>query len=362
VRTSPPSPPLNPRTPIRVLVVDDSATSQKAIADILSDEAGVKVIGEASDGEEALQLALELRPDCICLDLGMPRMDGFTFLRLLMARQPTPVLVISSNSRKQEVFKALELGALDFIAKPGQRDPGKQLVLREELLAKIATVRALRIESLGGVREDTPASGPLERREASRARRLVVIGASTGGPTALTRLFSKLEGPLPLAYAVALHMPERFTGAFAERLSRRTGLDAREARDGEELCEGRVVIAPGGRHLRFDPPREVGGPLRMALVRPEEREERYCPSADLLFESAAAAMRERVCAVVLTGMGDDGCRGVRAVAEAGGLALAESPESAVVYGMPRKAAETGRVEVLSLDGIADRLARFAGGR
>ena len=349
---------------MRVLVVDDSAASQRAVSEILAEGEGVEVVGRASDGEEALRLALELEPDCICLDLGMPRMDGFTFLRLLMARRPTPVIVVSSNARKQEVFKALELGALDFVAKPthGERPWEEELSVREELLAKIETVRALRVESLAGEPEEFEERGRAERRAVARPRRIVVVGASTGGPTALTRLFARLSPELPLGYAIALHMPERFTRAFAERMARRTGFEVLEAGEGDELLEGRVFVAPGGRHLKLVPERGPGSPLRAALLAAETSVERYCPSADLLFESAAVAMPGRVCAVVLTGMGDDGRRGVEAVADSGGLALAESQESAVVYGMPQKAAATGRVEVLTLERIAARLERFAEGR
>ncbi len=351
----PPRPP-----PLRVLVVDDSSAVQRALTEALEGEPGVQVVGRAVDGEEALRAALELRPDCVFLDLEMPRMDGFTFLRLLMARQPMPVIVVSSNARKADVFKALELGALDFIAKgEGLTAEAAVRALREELRGKLATVRALRLENL---REATPRPVvPRAARAPVRPARLVVLGASTGGPAALTRLLGALPSDLPLAYGIAQHMPAPFTFAFAERLGKASSLDVREARDGEELLEGTALLAPGGRHLRVIRAGGPAGPLTAQVTEPEARDaRRYCPSVDVLFESAAEAMGERVCAVVLTGMGNDGRRGVQRVKEAGGLVLAECAESAVVYGMPQEAADTGVVDaILTIEDIADRIRRFA---
>ncbi len=368
--------------PLRVLVVDDSERTQDAIVEMLRGEPGLEVVGRASDGEEALRLALSLRPGCVCLDLQMPRMDGFTFLRLLMARQPTPVLVVSSSSRKQDVFKALELGALEFVAKPDVHEPDADVgSIREDLLRKLSTIRALRVSTVEAGPEPerrTEVAAPArpvaahEPAEPAAPRvalhrtpgvpsRLIVIGASTGGPGALVRLLAAMPRGLPIAYAVAQHLPEHFTAAFAERLARSTGFDVREARDGDEFLQGRVLVAPGGRHLRIVRAGGPLGPLRASVLAPDPRDgRRYCPSVDLLFESAAEAMRDRVCAVVLTGMGNDGRQGVARVKEAGGVALAESERTAVVYGMPRQAANTGKVdEVLSLEDIVARLRRFA---
>ncbi|HET7754862.1 MAG TPA: chemotaxis-specific protein-glutamate methyltransferase CheB [Anaeromyxobacteraceae bacterium] len=348
-----------PRRPIRVMVVDDSESSRAAIASILRSDPGVEVLLSTGDAEEALRRAFLERPDAICLDLEMPGMDGYTFMRLLMARQPTPVIMVSSNTRRQDVFKALELGAFDFISKPERG--GDLTPIRGELLAKIATVRALRMENLeaqaargrqSAAAAPTPAPAPLQ---------LAVIGASTGGPSAVTRLLGLLPAGLPLAVAVVQHMPEKFTRTFAERLDRTTGFHVREAEDGDTLSAGRVLIAPGGRHLRIvrQGPRGLGA-LRANVVERQPDDPRYCPSVDLLFESAADAWGDRVCGVVLTGMGNDGRAGVRAVKAAGGITIAESETSAVVYGMPKEAVESGHVdEVLSLERIAERLARFA---
>jgi two-component system chemotaxis response regulator CheB len=341
---------------LRALLVDDSEVSRAELARIL-EEAGAEIVGQASDGERALQLALALRPDVILLDLQMPRMDGFTFLRLLMARRPTPVVVLSAQARKQDVFKSLELGALDFVAKP----EGQVLsAVRREIVATCSVVRSLRLANLAPrpALEVEPA-GP---RSATEPHRVVVLGASTGGPPALQALLAALPPDLPAGILVAQHMPEKFTRAFADRLSRTTPFSVSEAEDGDLVTEGRVLVAPGGRHLELRREGGRGGRLRACLAPPEAGgySLRFCPSVDRLFTSAALAMPRRLCAVVLTGMGNDGSAGIQAVKAAGGLTLAEAADTAVVYGMPNAARESGAVdEVLPLPAIADRIVRFA---
>jgi len=340
------------RRPIRVMVVDDSEQGGRVVADILKTEPDVAVVARPANGEEALAEALRLQPDAICLDLQMPRMDGFTFLRLLMDRQPTPVVVVTGRGSKADVFRALELGALDFVVRPSE--PAALPEFREELLARIRMVQALRLDSL----ERRAAEAP--REEAPPPEWLAVVGASTGGPPALQRLLSELPGELSLAVLVAQHMPERFTRTFAERMGRTSVYRVGEAEDGDAVVAGRVLVAPGGRHLSLE---RNGGGLRVRVLEPSEvAGRRYCPSIDLLFESAARAHADRVCGIVLTGMGNDGRRGIEAIKMAGGLTLAESRDSAVVYGMPEEAIATGRVdEVLPLERMARRIARFAGG-
>jgi two-component system chemotaxis response regulator CheB len=341
-------------------VVDDSETSRTQLASMLA-AAGLEVIGLARDGEEALRSALREEPDVVILDLQMPRMDGFTFLRLLMVQRPTPVVVVSSWSGKTDVFKALELGALDFVAKPdGAGDLG---AIRDALLEKCATVRSLRMENLAAPPE-APRLTPVPPRPAVEPPRVAVVGASTGGPQAMQRLLAGFPHDLPLGVLLAQHMPERFTRTFAERLGRTTRFAVQEAADGDLVAAGRVLVAPGGRHLevRRDGPR---GPLRAAVVAPGPAApgaSRYVPSVDRLFASAARELGARVCGVVLTGMGSDGSAGIAAIKAAGGLTLAESEDTAVVYGMPRSAASGGAVdEVLGVKGIAARLERFARG-
>ncbi|HET8541594.1 MAG TPA: chemotaxis-specific protein-glutamate methyltransferase CheB [Anaeromyxobacter sp.] len=339
---------------IRVLLVDDSEAVRAGIGRVLEASCGATLVGVAADGEQALREAQHLRPDLILLDLQMPRMDGFTFLRLLMARQPTPVVVISAQSRRTDVFKALELGALDFVPKPEGDAPIE--AVRDALVEKCQLVRALRIENLGP-RGPARAAGDAGGEPAG----VVAIAASTGGPAAIQRLLASLSGELPLAFLVAQHMPERFTAAFAERLARTTPFVASEAADGDVVAAGRVLVAPGGRHLEAR--RGPDGVLRAAVLLPAAVPgAKHCPSGDVLFASVARAAGSRACALVLTGMGQDGCAGVRAIKSAGGLTLAESADTAVVYGMPQAAAESGSVdEVLALRALADRIRRFGGG-
>jgi two-component system chemotaxis response regulator CheB len=326
-----------------VLLVDDSDVSRGELGRILED-AGHLVLAQARDGEEALRLALTLQPDAILLDLQMPRMDGFTFLRLLMGRRPTPVLVLSSQSRRSDVFKTLELGALDFVAKP---EGGGLSAVRQELLAKLALVRALRLDTLAprpAMDHDPAGPPPLVEPPG-----VVVIGASTGGPRAVQELLSSMPAELPVGFLVAQHMPEKFTRAFAERLGRTTAFSVAEAVHGDVVAAGRVLVAPGGSHLEL---RRDHGPGDSTAA--------YCPSVDRLFTSAVQASPRRLCAVILTGMGNDGTAGIQAVRAAGGLTLAEAEESAVVYGMPNAAVASGAVdEVLGLPSLAARLVRFA---
>jgi two-component system chemotaxis response regulator CheB len=342
---------------VRVLLVDDSATSRAAMECILVGECGASVVGTAANGEEALGEALRLGPDLVFLDLEMPRMDGFTFLRLLMARQPTPVVVVSAQSGRSDVFKALELGALDFVAKP--YGGGSLETIRSALVEKCQLLRCLRMENL--VR---PGDGAVPRAHETRMAEpggVVAIGASTGGPRAIQRLLSALPGTSPVGIVVAQHMPERFTAAFAERLGRTTPFSVQEARHGDVVAAGRVLVAPGGRVLEVR--RDGGGTLRAAVLLPEPAAPpQCCPSVDRLFESVAKAVGRRACGVVLTGMGQDGRAGAGSIRRAGGLVLAESADTAVVYGMPLAAAESGAVdEVLPLGELPARIARFGAG-
>lgn len=355
--------------PLRVLVVDDSAFNRRTIADLLAAIPAVEVVGKAADGEEALRLVLSLKPDLVTLDLEMPKMDGFTFLRLVMARQPTPILVVSGRGAKADVFKALELGALDFIVKPSTSISSELAKIGSELEEKVAMVRMLRpldqdaARGLGQrLREDTAtqliraprADGVRPAPDDPIPRRVVVIGASTGGPPALVEVFSRLPSDLPVAVVVAQHMPERFTRTFAERLERLGGLRTAELEDREPLRAGRALVCPGGRCVEI----AQRGSALVAHVLPPTAEDRYVPSVDRLFRSAAAALGSRVVAVILTGMGDDGTRGAEAVRRAGGLVIAESEDTAAIWGMPGAAERAGFVDrSVPLHAMGDAITR-----
>jgi two-component system chemotaxis response regulator CheB len=332
------------RSPIRVLVIDDSPQSRQSVIAVLEASPDIRVVARAGDGDEGLRQLFSAAPDVVTLDLDMPRVDGFTFLRILMARRPTPVIVVSSHTRKENVFRALELGALDVVAKEAVAD---------ELVPKVRMVARLRMVSLapGGRPRLAPPAAP------APLRRLVVIGASTGGPPAVQQVLSSLDPALPLAVVVAQHMPPRFTGAFAERLDRATPFEVREAQDGDRLRPGLALVAPGamltsiaaapdGLHVSVDPP--AAG-------------DRFVPSIDSLFTSAAEAFAERVTAVVLTGMAGEGARGARAVASRGGAVLVEAAVTALISGMPDEVIRTGiACDVLPLPAIAPAIARKIG--
>ena len=365
------------RQPLEVLVIDDSAYNRRTLAGFFDDVPGVRVVGKASDGQEGLQIAVNEKPDVITLDLEMPRMDGFAFLRLLMARQPTPVIVISSHAKRENVFRALELGALDFVAKPTHRISPAIHEIKDQVVRKVLLARNLKRETLRPVSptpveraletgsfklvepEAEPAAPEGEAEAPREADRVVVIGASTGGPAALTRILTALPAEIEAGVVVVQHMPPTFTTTFAERLNRQSNLRVVEVSRTEIVCRGGVYVAPGDRCLEMVP--IGGGALGVKPVAPNP-DDRYVPSVDRLFITAAACGRRNVLAVVLTGMGDDGRAGVEAVADAGGMVVAESDESAVVAGMPLAAISTGLVaRVEKLDRMGDLIKAFARG-
>ncbi len=347
--------------PLRVLVVDDSAMNRRTLADLLAQLTGVTVVGVAGDGDQALRLAIALAPDLITLDLEMPRMDGFTFLRLLMASRPTPVIVVSSHSAKENVFRALELGAIDFIAKPDASLTGQASGVREQLEHMVAIVGQLSPANVHA--RSLPTTEPLsaDAREktsaaAGQPSRVIVIGSSTGGPTALLDVFARLPRDGNACVIVAQHMPERFTKAFAERLDRISPFDVREAEGTVVLRPGQGLVCPGGKCLEIENSPD-GARVRVVDAAPTDR---HAPSVDRLFRSAAAVLGTRVLGVVLTGMGDDGSAGVVAIKKAGGHVIVESEETAVIYGMPRSAKQTGSVdETLPLPQLVEQIGRIA---
>ena len=339
---------------LRVLVVDDSAANRRNVATLLAEHPGVEVVGRAADGDEALRLCASLTPDLVTLDLQMPRMDGFTFLRLLMATRPTAVVVISSQTAREDVFRALELGAIDFVAKP---EPGVSPdAMRPQLQQILAMVRQLspsrfQLRRVASARPATPGALPQSVTSAT-LRHVVAIAASTGGPTALMEVFAGMPASAQGGVVIAQHMPERFTKSFAERLDRQGPVRVREAEHGSELVPGSALVSPGGRCLELE---QRDGRMMARVLQPALAD-RYAPSADRLLVSVARAAGAKAVAVVLTGMGDDAAVGIRAIKAAGGLVLSESEQTAVVFGMPKVAAQTGCVdEVLPLPEIVSRL-------
>lgn len=344
---------------VRVVVVDDSAFSRRTISKMLEGISEIEVVGYATNGEEGIQKVIALKPDLVTVDLEMPKMDGFTLLRILTSRFSMPVIVISALSGADKVFRALELGALDFIAKPSSGASIDLLHIQGDLQQKVLQVVNLK-KCVVQRRHPHPIVEQLEQQESSQrvggnARLLqhpidiVAIGASTGGPPALQSIFSSFERKFPFAVVVSQHMPAGFTRAFAERLNRSSQFEIKEAEDGDPVLHGRVLIAPGGFNLVF----EVSGGQVIARIVSPTSADRYIPSVDVMLESCASIYRKRMVAVILTGMGNDGSKGVRVVKEQGGYVIAESDETAVVYGMPREAVATGLVDrVVPLQRVA----------
>jgi two-component system chemotaxis response regulator CheB len=337
---------------IRVLVIDDSAFSRLAITRMLRVSPLIEVVGVARDGEEALRKTFELQPDLITLDLEMPRMDGFTFLRVVMSKRPTPVMVISGRTGEEDVFRALELGAVDFLSKPTTRETPQLAVIQEELIRKVHAIRELRIDKVQDRIGTMPSLVPRGTHAPAAMPKVVAIGSSTGGPAALMQIFGAFAEAPQCGFLIAQHMPKGFTRGFAERLDRMTQLSAREAEGGEVVAPGTILVAPGGKHLELE---NRGGELitRLTAIRSQDK---YSPSVDRLFESAAKHVGSELLAVVLTGMGDDGRVGVESVKRSGGSVIAESESTAVIFGMPRQAIRSGAVdEVLPLGDIASAI-------
>ena len=326
---------------IRVLVVDDSAFNRVTIGRMLEGMEGVEVAGYASDGEEGLRKLIDLKPDLVTLDLEMPKMGGLRMLQIVMQSMPIPVIVVSSLSEDQYVLKALELGAVDFVAKPGRPVSSDLYSIEKDLELKVRAASQVDFVS----QQDTTSKVQNERvvREPvspSRLATAVVIGASTGGPPALHYLFGSAKKKIPVAFAVAQHMPPGFTRSLAERLNDSSPMDIKEACDGDRMLPGQVLICPGGHNLEFQ--READEIIVQVVPPPEEQI--YTPSVDALFKSAAPVYTRNLLAVVLTGMGNDGTSGVKKVSTYGGRILSEAEESCIVYGMPKEAAATGMVE------------------
>jgi two-component system chemotaxis response regulator CheB len=350
---------------VRVLVVDDSAYNRRTIIKMLESLPGVEVIGYACDGEEALRKVIDLKPDLVTLDLEMPRMDGFTFLRIVMQSRPTPVIVVSARAEDANVFKALEFGAVEFVAKPSARISPELFSIRDDLLHKVREIARTDMNKV--LRRSVP-EPPLPARTAARAVpsgsprsglavEQVVIGASTGGPPALQAIFAAIQRPLPFAFAVSQHMPPGFTRAFAERLNKCSALEIREAASGDVVRAGQVLIAPGGRNLLF---RRSGADVVAQVVEPAV-DQRYVPSVDAMFESASGIFGASLLSVVLTGMGNDGARGTAIIKEGGGQTLAEAEETSVVFGMPKEAIATGKVDkVVPLPQVCGEILRRCG--
>ncbi len=364
---------------IRILVVDDSAFMRKAISMMLESDPMIKVIGTARDGEEGIEKVRLLKPDLVTMDIEMPRMDGLTALREIMAKNPVPVMMISSITTEgaQATLDALDLGAVDFIPKQMSYVSLDIVKIRDELLAKIKDITrrkhilmarhrqrsfgALSGRGAGATVADPKGSpAPPQTRRVSVVKRnhtvsIIAVGSSTGGPPALQTVIPKLPRNLPVGMVIAQHMPPTFTKSLADRLNQLSQVTVREAADRDPIEPGVVLIAPGGKHLTV----KKQGIKAYASVSLQPADTLYHPCVDVLMNSVADSHGRGTMGVILTGMGNNGVIGLKNVKSKGGVVIAQDEATCVVYGMPRAAAEAGVVDhVVSIEDVAVEILNY----
>jgi len=341
-------------TPVRVLVVDDSALMRKLIPQILATDSSIQVVGTAMDGNFGLKKIEELKPQVVTLDLEMPGMGGLDMLKEIMRGHRLPVIVVSSHSTEgaSVTLKALSMGAFDFVAKPSDVS-ARMPEIAHELIAKIkaaAQSRGTRVSPLSpAIASPAEKAAPDSER---RPTRLVAIGISTGGPQALQYLLPQLPKDFPGTILIVQHMPEGFTEMFSRRLDEICAIKVKEAQSGDLLLAGRALVCPGSRHLKVK-----RMPLGDVVVLSDEpRVNGHRPSVDVLFRSVAEEFGSSSIGLLMTGMGEDGAQGLGQLRAAGGMTIAQNEESCVVYGMPKAAIERGyAVRVVALEALANTL-------
>jgi two-component system chemotaxis response regulator CheB len=342
--------------PIKVLVVDDSAVMRGLLSQLIDSQPDLEVVGAAHDALMAREKIKALNPDVLTLDVEMPRMDGLTFLEKLMRLRPMPVVMVSSRTKGHALvtLRALELGAVDFIAKP-------QGIAREDLQEFGETIaekiRAAANAKLNLVRASSTSQAPLPAlrlHSNTKQEKLIVIGASTGGTDAIKEVLIRMPEDAP-GTLIVQHMPETFTRMFADRLNDMCRVEVKEAVDGERVLLGHAYIAPGHSHM------QVARSHSSYIVRLNQQPpvNRHRPSVDVLFRSAAASAGRHAIGIVLTGMGADGAEGIRALKQAGAYNLAQNQASCIVYGMPKAAIETDCIDkVASLKDITSHVVNY----
>ena len=336
----------------RVLIVDDSAFMRKVLEEMIRSDPRLEVVGQAKDGREAIAMAQTLQPDVLTMDLNMPRMDGLEATQHIMTQNPRPILIVSSESREgaASTLRALDLGAIDFVTKPSSAIDLDMKSVRDELLTKLRMAAKVRVVRTAG-KHDSSSSGeskapvavPKDLGAAEAQHPVVMIAASTGGPATLMRLMPKFPKNFPAPVVLVQHMPATFTSQLSVQLTEISQIRVKEAENNEGLQSGTFYICPGSHHLRIS----VNGRIKLD---DGERISGYRPNADVAFESAAAYAGPNVIAVVLTGMGNDGAKGVQSVKAARGTVLAQDEATSVIFGMPAEAIRTGVVDqVVGID-------------
>ncbi len=339
---------------IRVLVVDDSAFMRNAITKMITSDPDFVVVGTARDGVEAIDKVISLRPDIVTLDIEMPRMNGLEALKVIMDKSPVPVVMLSSLTTEgaRETIEALELGALDFIPK-NLSDLSINIVkIKDHLLRKLKEIGRKRfVPPKRKAREKVTVIR--KSFEGQRKVGLVTIGCSTGGPRALQEIIPRLPADFPVAILISQHMPKSFTGPFAERLNQLSSINVKEAESGEPIKSGTVYIAPGGGHMGLLRRKAIDVRIRLLS---DNGESIYKPSVDVMMLSAAEVFPGRVLGVILTGMGNDGLKGIRKIKQDGGRTIAQDEATSVVYGMPKAIVDAGLADkVLPINEIAGEI-------
>lgn len=335
------------KSKIKVLIVDNSAVIRHRLTEILNQTDDIEVAGTAQDPLFAMNKIVNLRPDVIILDVEMPRMDGLTFLEKLMKTNPIPVIMVSALTQRgcDTALKALELGAVDYIAKPSIDISNEVVNIAEDIIKKVRMAHHARIRLKVDVNEEVPVS---TFNSVSAADRIIAIGASTGGTQAVMEIIAAMPADSP-GIVIVQHMPPVFTRSFAERLNSLSRLEVREAQTGDRVLRGTALVAPGSRHMMV----KRNGATYYVEIIDTPMVNFVKPSADVLFISVARYAGKNSIGVILTGMGEDGARGLLEMKNAGAFTIAQDEATSVVFGMPRKAIEMGAAGVIApLDGIA----------
>jgi two-component system chemotaxis response regulator CheB len=353
---------LEKRTKLRVLIVDDSAFMRMAIRSVLSRDPEIEIIGTANNGAEGAEKVQALKPDLVTMDVEMPVMDGIAAVREIMRKSPTRVIMVSTLTREgaTATFDALEAGAVDYVSKCATDSGSEQGKFREELLFKIkgavSTIIA-RKAPLAVVSPQQNGACPTRPGHLSGKPDYVGIGASTGGPVALQEVLSRIPAGFAHGIMVVIHMPKAFTGPFSERLNSKCALSVKEAADGDLLLPGQVLVAPGGRHTTLV--RKAAGIMVQTVPIDSHPQFVYIPSVDMMMTTLTDASKGPVLGVILTGMGNDGLKGMRYLKEKGGATLVQDQATSTIYGMPKACIEAGIAdEVLPLDRIGVEIGRI----
>jgi len=331
---------------------------RKVISDLLNSDLGIEVVGTAKDGKEAVERVLALEPDVITLDLVMPTIDGLEALRTIMKLHPTPVVMLSAFTKQNAIItlKCLAAGAVDFVTKPSGQVSLDLVKIKDELLHKVHSASRVNMKTMRRVVEMKPVKHSSIRIPSME--KIVAIGASTGGPTAIEKILLSLPIILPTPVIICQHMPAQFTKAFAKRLHSTSHLNVSEARDGELLESGRVYIAPGGKNLTIIK-KQIGTSIKRIIKIRSAAAGNIRPNIDIMMQSVADVYGKNAVGVLLTGMGEDGVQGLSAIQKSGGSTIVQDKTSSVVFGKAKKAIAVGVVgEVLPLHKIGPKIVEF----